>query len=399
MKKYAILILIFTLLLLQACSRTNPDTQQAALPSPTPSPTEPNAPDIVRDIPPEISEPEQKPVKSEPCVVPLTPNPIPKEKQRPFIVTYETYVPDATVIILLHEAYDAMKNLWYPTDIEYDCDMDGIYEEQRTNTDYGIPIGCRFEKPGLHQIAMRGDLPHLVLDHVADYEDYTDNFNLISIDQWGDIRWKSMSWLLAYRDKSNPDTHEPHYPELRAKDTPDLRDVCDMSGMFAGNKTFNSPIGHWDVSHIEDMGSTFASCTSFNQDISAWDVSNVKYMNSMFANATSFDQDISKWDVSNVTAMGDMFMQATSFNQDISKWNVSNVKYMFRMFEDAISFDQDLSRWDVTSLTSVYGMFASKDKTKTICPKCESLRQKILKKNEHLAPYQDPLDFTPKDYY
>ena len=72
---------------------------------------------------------------------------------------------------------------------------------------------------------------------------------------------------------------------------------------------------------------------------------------------------------------------------------------MIRMFEDATSFDQDLSIWDVTSLTHVYGMFESKDKTKTICPKCESLRQKILKKNEHLAPDQDALDFTPKDYY
>ena len=191
---------------------------------------------------------------------------------------------------------------------------------------------------------MRGDIPHLVLDFLTDYtNDYdVEHYNLISVDQWGDIRWKDMTELLASKDKYNPKTKSYHYPLLKAKDTPDLRDVCKMTSMFGGNKEFNAPIGSWDVSHVEDMCGLFSDCTKFNQDISQWDVSNVKTMSKMFENCNSFNQDISEWDIS--------------------------------------------------SLEVVYNMFKSKDDG-IICPKCESFRQKVLEKNNHLPPEQKKLNF------
>ena len=253
--------------------------------------------------------------------------------------------------------------------------MDGIYDDNYTYRDDPYPpVGCNYKEIGFHQIAIRGDVPHLILDSFDGNDEHSTGYRLVSIDQWGDIRWKDMHDLLANGGIGNPYAIKENNPQLKAKDIPDLRDVCDMSGMFGGNKTFNDPlVVAWDVSHVDNMLGLFAGCRSFNQDIS-------------------------KWDVSNVTNMMGMFRYATAFNQDISGWDVSNVKDMIGMFAYATSFDQDLSRWNVASLTHVYDMFVSKDKTKTICPKCESLRQKILKKNDHLAPDQDALDFKyPND--
>ena len=51
-----------------------------------------------------------------------------------------------------------------------------------------------------------------------------------------------------------------------------------------------------------------------------------------FGYAKSFNQPIGNWNVLNVTEMGDMFWHAKSFNQPILDWDVSNVTdtgYMF----------------------------------------------------------------------
>ena len=61
---------------------------------------------------------------------------------------------------------------------------------------------------------------------------------------------------------------------------------------------------------------------SFNQPIGDWDVSNVTNMSGMFYQ-TKFNNDISQWDVSNVRDMSSMF-QWSKFNQDISRWNINN---------------------------------------------------------------------------
>ncbi len=103
--------------------------------------------------------------------------------------------------------------------------------------------------------------------------------------------------------------------------------VTDMSNMFFYAKSFNRPIGDWDVSNVTDMSNMFFCADSFNQDISSWDVSNVTDMRNMFSFATSFNQDISSWDVSNVTNMSYMFYNADSFNETcLTKWDCYNVQ-------------------------------------------------------------------------
>ena len=79
------------------------------------------------------------------------------------------------------------------------------------------------------------------------------------------------------------------------------------------------------MSSVTYMGSMFAGNSSFNQPIGDWDVSSVTYIWSMFNGASAFNQPIEDWDVSSVTFMSNMFQEASSFNQDISGWCVTNI--------------------------------------------------------------------------
>ena len=205
-----------------------------------------------------------------------------------------------------------------------------------------------YNQPGTYTVSIRGDFPHILA--------CKENGNLATIEQWGDIQWKSMRQAFrgCYRLVVN------------ASDVPDLGHVTDMHGMFAMN-TDNGPIGgyariefrsdlsSWDVSSVTDMSLMFI-LTPFDQDISNWDVSSVKNMEGMFC-TTLFNQDISRWDVSSVENMAYMFAYNETFNQNIANWDVSSVKTMEGLFEYAEAFNQPIGPWDVSSVTSMSDMF------------------------------------------
>ena len=199
-----------------------------------------------------------------------------------------------------------------------------------------------YASSGDHTITISGDFPGIYLNNQQ-----PNAGKLVSIDSWGDIKWKSMRG--AFHGASNM--------VYRATDAPDLSGVTSISGMFDSASSFNGDLSSWDVSSVTDMTRMFDSASSFNGDLSSWDVSSVTDMTQMFYEASSFNGDLSSWDVSSVTDMTQMFYEASSFNGDLSSWDVSSVTDMTGMFDSASSFNGDLSSWDVSSVTDMTEMF------------------------------------------
>ena len=222
-----------------------------------------------------------------------------------------------------------------------------------------------YENEGIYVVRISGDFPQLYMESVTEVTDdlgfvtgisyASDNQKLVSVEQWGTIRWKSMN--SAFRSTN---------VQFNADDNPYLFDVANMSHAFACDSNNNNSqfftcsvptnLNGWDVSNVNNMEGLF-SHSNFNSDLSGWDVSSVTNMARMFASAGFFNQDITEWNVAQVTNMEQMFENATVFNQDLSDWNVANVTKMGYMFAKAASFNQDISQWDVSSVQDMSGMF------------------------------------------
>ena len=174
---------------------------------------------------------------------------------------------------------------------------------------------------------------------------------LSSINQWGDIRWSTMS--NAFRGANAMTYH--------ATDTPNLSQVTDTSGMFQLALKFNGDISGWDTSSVTDMSYMFSGANVFNRSLVGWNTSSVTDMSYMFSFARAFNGDISGWDTSSVTDMSQMFAAANAFNGDISGWDTSSVTYMPGMFDFALKFNRDISGWNVSSVTDMDDMFSHAD--------------------------------------
>jgi len=215
-----------------------------------------------------------------------------------------------------------------------------------------IDITHTYSSIGTYTVKISGDFPRIdfAKNSTWDWKNTTyntDNLKILSIKQWGKIKWKSMNGAFAGCKNLNGE----------AIDRPILSNVTDMGFMFSEATNFNQDIGNWNVSNVTNMKAMFQLANNFNQDIGSWNVSNVTDMSFMFSDATNFNQDIGSWNVSNVTNMRTMFQLASNFNQDIESWNVSNVTDMTGMFTEATKFNQDIGSWDVSNVTNMYGMF------------------------------------------
>jgi surface protein len=245
-----------------------------------------------------------------------------------FITTWETTSANEDITIYVN------------TDVSgYNYSVD--WGDGSTSTNQTTDATHTYATAGTHKVKISGAFP-------AIYSEYANRANaakLKTIENWGDIAWKSMSF--AFSNCSNL--------IYNATDNPDLSNVTDMSYMFSSAPLFNGDISSWDVSTITNMLGLFNGASAFNQDISSWDVSNVTNMQSVFANS-NFDNDISSWDVSSATNIAGLFNGASAFNQDISSWDVSNVTNMQSVFANS-NFDNDISSWDISKVTNLSFMF------------------------------------------
>ena len=137
-----------------------------------------------------------------------------------------------------------------------------------------------YKEPGTYIVSIYGDFTRIYLPYHPE-----NSLKLLSIEQWGDIRWESM------RGAFNGATNMVY----RATDTPNLSAVTDTSEMLRFALRFNGNLSNWDVSSVTDMSDMFSIAGAFNGDISTWNVSSVTDMSNMFLATNSFDQNLGNW--------------------------------------------------------------------------------------------------------
>ena len=205
-----------------------------------------------------------------------------------------------------------------------------------------------YENPGQYWVTITGTIQGFSFQGAANSGATADRRKLISVAQWGSLALGNSAGY--FRDAVNVN--------FTATDAPNLSGTTDLGETFAGAASFNSPIGHWDVSDVESLRGMFSGATSFNQSLAAWDVSKVRDFGLMFLNASVFNQPIGTWATSTATDMSYMFEAATAFNQPLGSWNTSNVTNFESMFNGASSFNQNIQSWNTGSATRMRSMFS-----------------------------------------
>ena len=265
-----------------------------------------------------------------------------------FVTTWQTdsagFSNDSAIFIEVDTSYT------YNFDIDWD--NDGIFDT--IGVDSSILI--QYPRPGTYTVRIRGIYPSIYFSSTGFFPTTVnyDQDKLISIDQWGNNPWQSLS--SAFLNCSNLTNS--------ATDTPNLNNVTNLYEMFSGASSFNADLSNWNVSTITSMAYMFQAAFAFNGNITNWDVSNVRDMNAMFADAYNFNQDVTTWDVSSVYSTDLMFANS-AFNQDISNWNLSAVIDISAMFLFARQFNQDISNWDIPNVRSMVSLFDSSGLSRT----------------------------------
>ena len=223
-----------------------------------------------------------------------------------------------------------------------DCNNDGTVEATAQTGSYT----CSYATPGVYTIRIGGVFPEFYLNNGGD------KLKMISIDQWGKNKWKSL--VASFYGAANMD--------VKAIDTPDLSQTDSIYSVFRGSTSLKGENANWNwnTSTITNMGSAFSDTENFNQNIGSWDVSNVVFAGGLFNNATAFNNggsdSIKNWNTGKMTAMNAMFQNAVKFNQPIGSWDVSKAELMSEMFNGARAFNQSLAGWRLDSLVSTTGL-------------------------------------------
>ncbi|WP_405383141.1 BspA family leucine-rich repeat surface protein [Maribacter sp. LLG6340-A2] len=187
---------------------------------------------------------------------------------------------------------------WSPDSFNYAVD----WGDGSTESGFTGDATHTYAVPGTYTVSIIGDFPHIYFNGSGDKD------KILSIEQWGDIRWISM--VSAFEGCSNLDVVALDVPSPAQ----DYRAMFKDCKSLVGNSKFND----WDMGFAFGVAYMFAGAELFNQDISNWSFGTLFNMDGMFEGATSFNQPVS-WGYSERTpTMINMFKDATSFDQDLS---------------------------------------------------------------------------------
>lgn len=137
-----------------------------------------------------------------------------------------------------------------------------------TQNGSGFPTHS-YSSAGTYTIEISGNLERIQCFEFGGFS----NYEIIEIEEWGDIAWQSMYGAFAGQGSLVIDTNAGE---------PNLSSVITTAWMFYYCSTMNSStVKDWDVSKVENMSSMFRDATDFNQDLGGWDVKNVTNMSAM----------------------------------------------------------------------------------------------------------------------
>ena len=117
-----------------------------------------------------------------------------------------------------------------------------------------------YEHPGTYKVQIGGEFPHIYFAANIDARS-----KILSVEQWGDVRWQSMQAAFWKCELLSID----------AKDTPNLAEVVDLSQMFYGAKNLgmDENFTAWDTSTVTNFDQMFAEASSLSgHDLSGWEI-------------------------------------------------------------------------------------------------------------------------------
>ena len=183
---------------------------------------------------------------------------------------------------------------------------DGGAEEEFTTTGNKDHT---YASSGTYQVKVRGGLTALAFNNAGD------KLKLMSIDQWGDIAWSSMT--LAFRGCSNlSGTY---------LDNPNTAAVTDMSYMFSGCAAFNQSVANFNTAAVTTMYAMFNGCSAFNQSVANFNTAAVTTMFAMFSGCAAFNQSVANFNTAAVTDMSYMFSGCSAFKQSLATFSLASV--------------------------------------------------------------------------
>ena len=133
--------------------------------------------------------------------------------------------------------------------------------------------------------------------------------HLRSIDQWGDVEWKSFEY--AFYNIQNL--------QVLATDTPNFNGMTNVSYMFSNTNNLTGNFENRNLNGVTHADGMFQYSYYFNGSVAGRDVHTVQSMNYLFAYTYLFDQDLSNWNVSNVTSASDMLSYTSLSTRNYNK--------------------------------------------------------------------------------
>lgn len=166
---------------------------------------------------------------------------------------------------------------------------------------------------------------------------------LLTVEQWGDVKWSSMENAFAGANNL----------EILTNDIPNIEEVTNFNYAFSNTELDSIPfLNDWDMSNAISMEGMFKNTIHFDQSIENWDVRNVANMSEMFANASSFNQSLESWELESLQSeypfdiLNESGLDCENYSLTLYSWaNNPNTAQDLTMLANGLEFSIDIEEY------------------------------------------------------